>query len=152
MLVCHHDLERHANSLGFYLQGQGHSVGSNPLQIKCWTFCKQTWYSGASSHSIQNVVTILDCCAHGQGHSEGSNPQGIFVLTISFEPQPFVMKLMACQCITMTQCRATNLGSGLQGAGWNPRKITSISPEVLNLLQAHGVVVHHHKLECLWSL
>ena len=30
MLMRHHNLECYAKSLGSYLQGQGHSVGSNP--------------------------------------------------------------------------------------------------------------------------
>ena len=37
MLAHHHDLERYAKCLGSYLQGQGHSVGSNPQKITAWS-------------------------------------------------------------------------------------------------------------------
>ena len=88
LLVYHHDLESHVKSLGSYLQGQGHSVGSILQTITSWSCEPFASKLGIvmHHHEPECYVTILYFCPRGQYHSEGSNLQGMFVLTISSEP------------------------------------------------------------------
>ena len=41
MMVHHHDQECHVKSLGSYLQGQGHSEGSNAQNRTIWSQTSQ---------------------------------------------------------------------------------------------------------------
>ena len=76
MLVHHQDLECHAKTLGPYLQGHGHSVGSSPQKITCsselgittsWSVVCQFWMA-----VLKFKVTV----------SDGSDPPKLLLLPI----------------------------------------------------------------------
>ena len=88
MLVYHHDLESHAKSFDFCLQGQSKNAGSNPQKRTSWSsdpFATKLAVMVVYYHEPQCCVTILDCYLQGQGYCEGSNPQEICVLMMSSE-------------------------------------------------------------------
>ena len=81
-MVHHHNLECYANRLHSYLQGQGHSVGSNSPKItdssispEFLNVCNQIWYKGASAHAgvlRDNFWLLLSSRSRSQWGSKSS--------------------------------------------------------------------------------
>ena len=74
MIIHHHDpVECHAKQLSSYLQGQGHSAGSNPQKIMVSSISPELFNLATKfgiikvhHHTLECYVTILDCYLQGQ--------------------------------------------------------------------------------------
>ena len=106
-------------------------------------------------HKPECCVTILDCCAQGQGQWGFISSGNIYPdnLIISSEPLNLSQWSLVCWCVIMTCCHVRSLGSYCSRSKCRLKSskkncLFQISWTVEPFVIKHGIVVHHHEVEC----
>ena len=157
----HHEPECHAEILISCLQCQGHKVVLHDKSydyfllylLNCWSVCNQTWLL-VQHHKPECPLQDLDYCVHGQGHSKGSKWRWMFVrmMIVFWIAEWLVTNLgMVKQCVMWEKnCLQSSRSKSQQGLSWsNYDYFNCIIWTVDSLATKHGLMIHHHKPECL---